>query len=143
MSDVFSVVQTLHLLILRNAVSSAAMFVNLIKGLGGKSKSSSTRCSMQDSRPWELNTCKQNVLRVCDSRHDEVSEIVKLRMLGVVSDPHASSNGRGTMHAVENISQATLNISRSFDGNMISNVITNTPTSLQTARYIEYSTAQP
>ena len=75
------------------------MFVNLIKGLGGggKYKSSSTRCSMQDSRPWELNTCKQNVLWVCDSRHDEVSEIVKLRMLGVVSDPrHASSNGRGT-----------------------------------------------
>ena len=27
---------------------------------------------------------------MCDSRHDEVSEIVKLRMLGVVSDLHAA-----------------------------------------------------
>ena len=36
------------------------------------------------------NTFKQNVLRVCDSRHDEVSEIVKLRLLGVVSDLHAA-----------------------------------------------------
>ena len=36
------------------------------------------------------NTFKQNVLRVCDSRHDDVSEIVKLRLLGVVSDLHAA-----------------------------------------------------
>ena len=35
------------------------------------------------------NTFK-NVIRVYDSRHDEVSEIVKLRMLGVVSDLHAA-----------------------------------------------------
>ena len=36
------------------------------------------------------NTFKHNVLRVCDSRHDDVSEIVKLRLLGVVSDIHAA-----------------------------------------------------
>ena len=36
------------------------------------------------------NTFKHNVLRVCDSRHDDVSEIVKLRLLGVVSDLHAA-----------------------------------------------------
>ena len=35
--------------------------------------------------------------------------------------------------AIENISQAAPNMSRSFDGNMITNVITNRPSSLQTA----------
>ena len=35
--------------------------------------------------------------------------------------------------AVENISHAAPNMSMSFDGNMITNVITNRPTSSQTA----------
>ena len=61
--------------------------------LNGHGKNPSCRrsdvlCRTADRR--NQHTFKQNVLWVCDSRHDEVSEIVKLWLLGVVSDLHAA-----------------------------------------------------